>query len=113
MSKHYYMGGQRIATCIGKMPSHRFKADLSGIYDDLAASLIEDVDKIIKDAGLLPAAWLQGADSVGSYTPPPYNLNNTVCSKLIEFQIYTFYLDKKEDCYNKLLDLYSNTMVGS
>ncbi|HBV14810.1 RHS repeat-associated core domain-containing protein [Chryseobacterium carnipullorum] len=107
MSKHYYMGSQKIATRVSEIPTHRFKINLSGEYDELASSLVKEVQNIIKDAGLPPEVWVKNEDSQGTYAPPTSSTQDeTLCPFLMEQQIYTFQQDHNENCYKKLVEIY-------
>jgi RHS repeat-associated protein len=111
MSKHYYMGGQRIATRVSEVPTHRFKINLSGEYHELANALGEEIHQIIKDADLPNAVWVPNEDSQGTYSPPTSSSqDDTLCSFLMEQQMYTFLQYHNEDCYYKLADLYNEAM---
>ncbi|MEG2507902.1 MAG: hypothetical protein RSA74_00510, partial [Chryseobacterium sp.] len=70
LSKHYYMGSQRIATRVSKVPTHRFKIDVADEYAELAQLLNEEVNDIIKNTDLPSAEWPSTEDSQGTYTPP-------------------------------------------
>ncbi|MCX8534273.1 RHS repeat domain-containing protein, partial [Chryseobacterium luquanense] len=109
MSKHYYMGGQRLATKVSNIPSHRFKIDLSGEYYELSAALDEEIIHIAEQTGLPPVVWVPNEDSQGTYTPPVSSTqDDTQCIYFMEHQMYTFQQDGNEECYNKLLAFYSN-----
>ncbi|WP_439480642.1 RHS repeat-associated core domain-containing protein [Chryseobacterium aquaticum] len=111
MSKHYYMGSQKIATRVAQIPSHRFKTNLGGDYDTLASLLNEEINNILSEAGLPPAVWVQNEDSQGNYSPPTSSTqDNTLCGYYIEQQLYTFQQDNNEECYQKLMELYAAAM---
>jgi len=111
MSKHYYIGSQKIATRVSEMPTHRFKIDLSGEYDELASLLTEEVHSIIEGAGLPAEVWVPNEDSQGTYTPPTSSTqDNTLCSFLMEQQIYIFQQDQNEECYKKLTEYYEEAL---
>jgi RHS repeat-associated protein len=113
MSKHYYMGSQRIATRVSQVPSHRFKINLAGEYDDLANAIYEDIKDIINQAGLPPDVWVPNEDSQGTYTPPVSNIGDpNVCAYIIEQQIIAFEEDHNDRCKENLLSMYE-TAVSS
>jgi len=113
MSKHYYMGSQRIATRVSNVPTHRFKINLTGEYDDLAIALSEEVNDIITQAGLPQAVWVSNQDSQGTYTPPVSGSSDpTVCSYIIEQQLMIFDQDHNIDCFNKLKEAYANALAN-
>ena len=113
MSKHYYMGSQKIATRVSRIPTHRFKINLAGEYDDLAVALSEEVNDIIIQAGLPQGVWVTNEDSQGTYTPPvSVTSDPTVCSYIVEQQIMIFEEDHNEECHKKLVEMYSNALAG-
>ncbi len=111
MSKHYYMGGQRIATRVSQVPSHRFKINVNGIYDELAQSIGEEITTILHQAGLPPAVWVDNADSQGTYTPPTSaTQDQNTCSYIVEQQLMIFEQDGNAECFDKLKDMYSTAL---
>lgn len=111
MSKHYYMGSQRIATRVSDVPSHRFKINLAGEYDDLANALYEEINDIIMQAGLPPAVWVANEDSQGTYTPPVSTTSDpTICSYLVEQQLMIFEQDHNMECFEQLKEAYGNAL---
>ncbi|MFY1047332.1 RHS repeat-associated core domain-containing protein [Chryseobacterium sp. GP-SGM7] len=111
MTKHYYMGSQRIATSVSKIPTHRFKINLTGVYDDLAAIMNEDIHLINQDAGLTHVVWVPNADSHGTYTAPTSSTQSDhLCDFLMAQQMYAFYTDNNIECFDKISDLYNSAM---
>ncbi|WP_294211273.1 RHS repeat-associated core domain-containing protein [uncultured Chryseobacterium sp.] len=111
MSKHYYMGGQRIATRVSQVPSHRFKINVNGIYDELAQSIGEEITTILHQAGLPPAVWVDNADSQGTYIPPTSaTQDQNTCSYIVEQQLMIFEQDGNAECFDKLKDMYSTAL---
>ncbi|KMQ61893.1 hypothetical protein ACM40_06105 [Chryseobacterium sp. BLS98] len=111
MSKHYYMGSQRIATRVSPVPTHRFKINLSEGYEEQASLLAEEIHGIIQAAGLPDEVWVDGEDSQGTYTPPVSSTHDeTLCSFLMEQQIYAFLQDQDERCYTKLTEYYEQAL---
>ncbi|MCU7612967.1 hypothetical protein N0B16_00800 [Chryseobacterium sp. GMJ5] len=113
MSKHYYMGSQKIATRVSNVPSHRFKINLNGEYDDLAASLGDEITQIIDEAALPPAVWVQNEDSQGTYTPPVSSTQDeNACAFLVEQQLMAFQQDDNRDCAIKLSEMYGDALAN-
>jgi len=111
MSKHYYMGSQKIATRVSEVPGHRFKINLAGEYDELAALLEQEIQQIIEGAGLPGEVWVPNEDSQGTYIPPTSSTqDDALCSFLMEQQMYIFLQDNKEGCYNKLAEYYQEAL---
>ena len=109
MTKHYYMGGQRIATRVSEIPTHRFKINLSGEYTELAAALGKEIHVIIEQASLPGEVWVPNEDS--TYTVPTAQTNYTNhCPFLMEQQMYTFLQDGNEDCYHMLAEYYQQAL---
>ncbi len=113
MSKHYYMGSQKIATRVSEIPTHRFKFNSNDIYDNLTSSLAEEVHGIIKDAELPGEVWIHNEDSQGTYTPPTSSTqDDALCSYFMEQQLYIFQQDNNEECYNQLAEMYAAGMAA-
>ncbi|WP_084566675.1 RHS repeat-associated core domain-containing protein [Chryseobacterium piscicola] len=114
MSKHYYMGSQRIATRVSKVPTHRFKIDVADEYAELAQLLDDEVKDIIKNTDLPPAEWPSTEDSQGTYTPPSSSTqNNNLCAVFIEQQMYIFQQSGNKKCYSKLSKLYVQALQNN
>ncbi|KQK24349.1 hypothetical protein AR438_17115 [Chryseobacterium aquaticum] len=111
MSKHYYMGSQKVATRVSDIPTHRFKTNLTGDYGGLSDLLGQEIDELLKDAALPPAVWVQNEDSQGSYSPPTSSTqDNTLCPFLMEQQMNAFLQDHNEECYNMLAEYYQQAL---
>nr|WP_314499221.1 RHS repeat-associated core domain-containing protein [uncultured Chryseobacterium sp.] len=111
LSKHYYMGGQKIDTRVSKIPTHRFMIDLGEDYNKQANLLKQEINQIISEAGLHPAVWMQSEDSQGAYTPPSSSTQNeNACMYYMELQMLIFQQDQNESCYNKLANLFQQAL---
>lgn len=112
MSKHYYIGDQRIATRVSQIPSHRFKINEVTPYNNLRGSLEEELGAIISEAQYPPVVWVPNEDTQGTYTPPSNSLvNNQDCQYVMEQLIMNFSQNpQKESCYEKFVEMYSNTI---
>jgi RHS repeat-associated protein len=111
MSKHYYMGSQKIATRVSNIPSHRFKINLDGDYETLAGLLLEEIHQILENAGLPDEVWVHNQDSRGTYIPPVSATSDEhVCSYLVEQQLMTFEQDHNGQCFEKLKELYGQAL---
>ncbi len=112
MSKHYYIDGQRIATRVSAMPSHRFKIEENDTYSGLRHVLEEEVKGIAVQAQYPQIVWVPNADTQGTYTPPSNTLvNEPDCAYVIEQLIINFSQDNdKELCYKNFLDKYNEVL---
>lgn len=113
MSKHYYMGDQRIATRVSNIPSHRFKIDEVYPYDNLRATLEEEVATIASQANYPPIVWVPNEDTQGTGTTPGGGglINESDCDFILNQIINNFSLDpEKEECYNMFLEMYSSVL---
>ncbi|MCI3937942.1 hypothetical protein MQX03_12080 [Chryseobacterium aahli] len=104
MSKHYYMGNQKIATSVGQIPTHRFKTGNTD-YNGLADLLEVEIKEIIEAAGLPSPVWVQNEDSQGTYTPP--NGTQGACEFFMYQQMDAFQQDNNTQCYNLLSDMFA------
>ncbi|MFP3591794.1 RHS repeat-associated core domain-containing protein [Chryseobacterium sp. SIMBA_038] len=114
MSKHYFIGDQRIATRVSNIPTHIFKIDETDVYHGLRGGLQEEVTDIADQAQYPEVVWVPNADTQGTYTSPGNTLvNEADCDYTIEQLIINFSQhEDKESCYNMLLDMYSNTLTS-
>ncbi len=115
MSKHYYIGDQRIATKVSGIPTHRFKIEEVYPYYNMRPALESEVMDIANQAQYPPVVWVPNEDSQGTYTPPSNTLvYESACMYAIEQLLMSLSQDpSKEDCYNMLLSMYGNAMSGA
>ncbi|WPO81910.1 RHS repeat-associated core domain-containing protein [Chryseobacterium sp. JJR-5R] len=114
MSKHYYIGDQRIATRVGRVPSHRFKINEIKPYNELRSVLEEEIMDISDQAQYPPVIWFQNEDSQGTYVPPANTLSNEPdCEYAMEQLLISLSQDPdKESCYEMFLSMYESTLSG-
>ncbi|KQR91417.1 hypothetical protein ASG01_13665 [Chryseobacterium sp. Leaf180] len=111
MNKHYFMGGQRIATKVSQIPSHRFKTNPTPELTALSAVLSQEIRDLLQIAGLPPAYYVQNPDSQSYSSNNPQNpLDDDTCKSLIEEQLAIFQDQGQEDCYKELITLYENCL---
>lgn len=113
MSKHYYIGSQRIATRVSNIPTHRFKIDENDQYVELRKALEKEIETINSQAGYPPLVWVPNADTQGAYIPPSGTLTNEAdCSYALE-QLIASLSQNPSKCYKTYLNMYNEVVTSS
>ena len=104
VSKHYYIGSNKIAARVSETPSHGFLAPSNSELTDLSNALKIEADDIVSEAGLNPILWnpifIGGID---------FESEETCAAEILaEAEKYP----PKSVCYKKLMNGYNDALIN-
>ena len=97
LSKHYYIGSNKIAAKVTDLPSHGFASELTPTLNELSATSMREVESMIQEAGYPPVAWANIDDSTLE--------TEETCSNAVLAAASNF--NPKTSCYKKLMAGYN------
>ncbi|MFC4686025.1 RHS repeat-associated core domain-containing protein [Epilithonimonas pallida] len=97
LSKHYYIGSNKIAAKVTDLPSHGFASELTPTLNELSATSMREVESMIQEAGYPPVAWANIDDSTLE--------TEETCSNAVLAAASNF--NPKTNCYKKLMAGYN------
>ena len=100
LSKHYYIGSQKIATRVSDIPSHGFAISDSSPYSGLASQIKTEAETLAVSGGLPTIKWEKSEQSA---VLEEIALDEESCTTEIFNQLDAFNEQENQLCYKKLL----------
>lgn len=101
LSKHYYIGGNKVASKVTDLPSHGFASESIPILYELSGTSMLEVESLIQEAGYPPVAWANLDDSELE--------TEEMCSNAVLAAASHF--NPKTSCYKKLMMGYNVALL--
>lgn len=102
LSKHYYIGSNKVAAKVTNLPSHGFASEETPTLYELSGLSMGEVEGMIREAGYPPVAWANLDDSTLE--------TEETCSNAVLAASANFH--PKTNCYKRLMDGYNNALMN-
>ena len=107
VSKHYYIGSNKVAARVAETPSHLFLSPENQDLQRLATILQQEADNIAVLAGLPSIEWANPLPGTGSVRESEED-----CSMEVFIQADQFFRSGNQICYQKIMKGYETAMLN-
>ncbi|MNK31436.1 tRNA(Glu)-specific nuclease WapA precursor [compost metagenome] len=102
LSKHYYIGGNKVAAKVTDLPSHGFISEQAPVFNELSGLSMGEVEAMVREAGYPPVAW---ANVIDSTLETEETCGNAVLAAASGF-------NPKSSCHKKLMVGYNDALLN-
>jgi len=102
LSKHYYIGSNKVAAKVTDLPSHGFASEAIPALNELSGTSMIEVESMVQEAGYPPVAW---ADLDNSELETEETCSNAVLAAASNF-------NPRTNCYRRLMSGYNEALLN-